>query len=342
MYEQKEIQLPLSDHPLMTYTDEAALLSVLYSDKRTLPWVYSNFINICSFVASPDYFMAFIYPNYGKPMLECCPECIEYSKIGRDVVSKSWHSVVDMLLDFIQLGYYTYLYCDSYYLSQLEVSSHFMHPTFVSGYDIDKQIFYLSDFKSGQYVYRTAPFQEMVDAYKNTILTKEWQTNSIRFFKLKKDINYTINKDLMILLFTDFLESKNSYGLFEKADYLCYGLNVYRSCIEFMNNKLTNPGYTDCRFVALFLKRAELMLERLNYLVNVSGMHMLQKAVQLFEEVRQSLNVAKNLVIKSNELKDFDDPNSYIKCINSALTRFSGALANEKSAAEIILNELAG
>lgn len=342
MLNEKKIKLPLKEHSLLTYTNEAALLSVLYTNPKTYPWIYSNFINLCSSILDTDTFITFFYPSYGRPMIESCPECVTYLKIERDIVRKSWGMVTNLLLDIIQLGYYSYFMYDQFYIpfTTSYQRHHSMHMLFVFGFDLENKTFNCADFINGQYIHRTATFEEIENAYQGyTGINEWWEDSSILVFKIKDNFEYKFNKKLLVLFLNDFLNSKNSFDVYEEPVHF-YGLEVYKRFIEYARYSFTNPVYLDIRFCGLVYRRMIFMVERLSFLVQIKELNDESAAIKLYKNTTNLAQMACNLIVKYNSYISTGNINGSKKYLGKVINIFENLLQDEKHAIETLIQEL--
>ena len=260
--EDKRNVIELAEPPVTTYPSVANILSLLWDrSEGVLPWLCDHFIQIIvrpnhmntygDFYdhADLDNYFRIIYGIPGLGWMRANSECARF-----DVFT-------DYIEHEIDNGYCLEACLDRYYLSFTKnyEKEHFIHSTFIYGYDKGRKEVYIADFWSmGKYEKKVVRYDEINLSMNNDYL--------INLFK-RHESKYELNKELMKKSFMDYYCSQDSFCKYEFSNQpynkgVIFGLEYY----DYMNNNLKRNEYPDIRLYHLIYDHKILMRNRLDYL----------------------------------------------------------------------------
>jgi len=252
----KSNTLPLIESPpIVTYQHHAFYLGILFTDKKSLPWFVSNYINLIydrreklkiNFVLGEEYFDM---------------DCFTYNKIGYDLSLDIFNSneLTEIIKRMIDGGYYVLGAFDEFFVPNRFASGkyHHAHDFLLYGYDDDDMSFQIigytdkNTYKKGQ-----LPFNELKSALYSV------RPNWVNFFKIKEDYDFIFDSHQVKKLLFDYLHSKASYG-HDPCDACSFGINA---TLDFVNELDDNLNLFDLRYFRLFWEHKKCMISRLEYL----------------------------------------------------------------------------
>ncbi|MCM3039555.1 hypothetical protein M3201_07560 [Paenibacillus motobuensis] len=329
------VQLPVWDPPLKGFLRWAYTLSITSAHEETIPWYYSNFIQLfCNkkFLESGrQYYIDFFRGkpnelNFNNPFLLTCS--VNYT-ILESLALESWPK---FFADQIRNGYYCVVFLDEAKLSPAAAyqKEPFPHHLFLYGFDWEVGVFYASMFdNTGVYRNLQIPFREFVDAVKSmrqllqNNLTADHHTY---FYKYEPHSPYPFDRTAAIDQLRDYLkgethlnrinynpDKEEAFGI-KVYDYL----QMYYDAAENDDSRLVERN--DVRHLHVLWEHKRMMSERIEYLVEeriipydgelVEGYKDISKRVlkmrdqYIRHEIRADKEVYKRLRLRFNELRD--------------------------------------
>lgn len=185
-----------------------------------LPWISDHFIQL---IMRPNYpyTTADFYDNADIDNYNCliynCP-FLKWMKNNCYTINGT--QFTDYIEYIINQGYYLEANLDHYYFtsSLYYDQKHFVHPTFIYGYDNDKQIIYTSDFYYGKgYIRQPISYSNI-----NLSLNNDYIINLYGY----QDAEYKFNFELMNTYLEDYLFSRDSMKKFVFS-HQEYNHNIY-------------------------------------------------------------------------------------------------------------------
>jgi len=306
-----QVCLPVEYPPITSFPSIANLLSILWVHKeRTLPWICDHYVQLIirpnhPVTRSDFYDQAdtdnFIINGYFCPFL---------GWLRNNQTTARFTDFTDYIEYQINHGYYMDACLDRFFLSCSNCynSRHFIHQSFIYGYDNDKKQVFISDFfDSGKYERKIVSYEEI----NNSIKGIDYHINLYKY----QDCNYEINLDLLKLSIADYLNCRDSLKKFQfsNPDYnknVLYGLDLYNYVIDvFCNEK-----HIDIRPFHILYDHKKMMKIRLDYLkkLNIFDSIMLELICKRNDSLIEKSLLLRNKVIKYN-LKHNNDLLSKIK-----------------------------
>jgi len=306
-----DISTPIID----TLQDYANVFSILMSHKTSVsPWIADHFIQICAINPhlSGKLSVHFIEEFTGgiKHSLQITCPFLDTCVLNRSLIPMSV-DVTSYTKNAIDQGYYFQLYLNQYHLpsSTNYGKGHYMHPTFIYGYDDYQQVFYISDFFKYIYSREIVPYFDYNNAfnsYCNPHFEKYWLDNIV----MTKFVPYQYDFDLSLMRnsLEEYLNAKKSQVMLSQENFLIdrkeytYGINMYDILREMSLDARNSNDFLDRRPFHLLLNHKQLFVFRIewlfknNYLTVAENDRMKTLVNKLYQ---QSLTL-RNMVLKYN------------------------------------------
>ncbi|WP_187355400.1 hypothetical protein ['Paenibacillus yunnanensis' Narsing Rao et al. 2020] len=260
---------------ITTYTQHAHILSILTCYENTYPWIFSNYIQL---FINKDYkhnWGDFYFPiPYELRPSDTCRYLIS-QKIDREVILKKWDSVIDFIIENIDSNYYVHIMMNYFYVpvSDRYKNVHKSHDMFVYGYDLDRRIFYISDFfKDGVYSQEEISFSDFDLAFtkKNLTNNPDYLNGMVYLYKFNKEFEYDFSIEGIInsinnYLFNEIPEYWKLYNYHNQIN-IDFGMQIYSTLKNYVNNTSDNEGSLDIRPFYLLYEHKRIATLRMKYL----------------------------------------------------------------------------
>lgn len=301
MKEQKKVckQLRINNPMLYTYTVLGAIFSV--AQEKDMAYFYNGFTQL-KYHEEWEMYVLEAHQN----LLEVCPflNTKHYSFAG----DASEEETIAQIIRFLEDDYYVYIFLDWHYLIPEEVNEAFAHTTLISGYDTNRNIFYVSDnLDNGRFVtievdmqvvakaFKSAWTASVGNAYDNDGSAHFSYLRTLTIFKYRDEVQVSFDKNLLKKELVAYLESRST-DVLEKIDSSLCGMNSYQILLDSINgNRKFKVGRRDYHMIYehkfLMCKRVEFLIER-GYIPN---------DLELLEQARRLMNgfeLVRNLSIK--------------------------------------------
>jgi hypothetical protein len=263
-----------------------------------MPWISDRFVQLLIRPNHPntiaDFYENaetdnFVLPGYFCPFLG-------WHRMNQTIAR--FNDFSDFITYQIQQGYYLEASLDRYYFSFYHHYhlSHFIHLTFIYGYDDEERCVYISDFfDSGKYVRKKVSFDEInksiegIDYY-------------INLYKVE-DFSYEINLEQLKTFISDYLSEMNSINKFQFSYQpmnrnIIYGLGFYSHILdEFMKKE-----YLDIRPFHILYDHKVINKIRIDYLTEtcIFDNDKSRTLHQLNEQIMEDTCFMRNMAIKYN------------------------------------------
>lgn len=306
--------LPLVTPPITTYPSIANILSLMWSKKnQILPWFSDHFIQIMVRLdhehtfgdfydhADIDNYYRIIYGLPGLGWMRTTREASHFSAFS------------EYIEKVISNGYGIEACIDRFYLKCTKnfQTKHFIHSTFIYGFDEIKREVYLADFwEDGKYGQRIASYEEIDASMNNDYL--------INLFKAYDD-EYEFDFLLMKRYVEDYIQARDSFDkfAFSNRDYnheVLFGIDYYK----FMIHSCTHYKEVDSRLFHLLFDHKTLMQYRIKYLISLNRFDnnlLTELLSDNADQIKKTL-VLRNSVLKYNVLGRDDIRDSICNHIN--------------------------
>lgn len=276
------VQLPVVNPPLKGFLRWAYTLSITSAHEETIPWCYSNFIQLfCNkkfLERGSQYYIDFFRGkpnelNFNNPFLLTCS--VNYT-ILQSLALEAWPQ---FFAEQIRSGYYCIVFLDESKLSPAASYQRdpFPHHLFLYGFDWGERVFYASMFdRTGVYRNLQIPFQEFEDAVhsmRQLLRDKLTADHHTYFYKYEPHSPYPFDRMAAIDQLRDYLngethlnrinynpDDKEAFGI-KVYDYL----QMYYDAVESDDPRLVERN--DVRHLHALWEHKRMMSERVKYLV---------------------------------------------------------------------------
>lgn len=298
--------------PITSYQSYANCLSILcyYDNENIWNYIFSSFIQLSAFAKHDKGFnMLDFYPRtiFNCPLLEC-------EQISRKDISSKANSIVEFIVNKINLGYYITLNIDTYYISIYKtfhkLKGVYPHDIYIWGYDLNDKVFYVSEFLS-KFEYTTVSFSELEQGYMNFKAIDSFSEDVGLI--MYKGGEYKLSLNTIIDLTKDYLFSNNSSKRLAPTQQFIYnsdthwGLDIYKLLKECIIK--SNSGYL-LRYLHILFDHKVLMSLRIKYLIEKKYILASDSILQQYELIKKQAMIIRNLAIKS---KVSDNPKYFYK-----------------------------
>ncbi|MFC5469145.1 hypothetical protein ACFPPD_10470 [Cohnella suwonensis] len=267
-------RLPLSDHDYVTYPNVAHLFSVIGNREETMPWVYTNFIQLVYFESLRKIDYTNKTDSFFDPLLFDCP-WLNIQFTHRDTISQAWNgSIVQFAIDSIDRGNYIYFVADQYYIrASAAYGNHtHNHDMFIYGYDkTTKKLNIADNLKYGKYIRTTCGFDEMEMAYAHADPDRDWFDSRVMSFAFKPKTYFQYERYL-VFDSVSVVHSLNRYiHSMKPASYMClentYGIAVYERVHEYLLALKQEREVIDIRLLHILYEHKKMMRRRIRYML---------------------------------------------------------------------------
>ncbi|MCR8645974.1 hypothetical protein NV379_25460 [Paenibacillus sp. N1-5-1-14] len=276
------VQLPLLDPPLKGFLRWAYTLSITSAHEETIPWYYSNFIQLsCTKRFLEDgrqFFLDFFRGkpnelNFNNPFLLTCS--VNYT-IMENLALGDWPQFI---ANQIQSGYYCVVFVDEARLSPSAAYQQepFPHHLFIYGFDLDDRVFHVSMFdRTGVYRNLRVSFEEFQDAVqsmRHLLREKLTADHHTYFYKYEPHSPYPFDKTAAIDQLRDYLNGETHLNRinYNPDEGEAFGIKVYDYLQMYYNAVQQGDsrlGYrVDVRHLHVLWEHKKMMSERIDYLI---------------------------------------------------------------------------
>lgn len=314
--------LPTREPPVKVYHFRAFPLSVTSNYSETLPWFYSNFIQLkCTseFIREKEMDFDFIAGDVfgGIPW-------IDYIKdIDKTMLNENMNDVCQFVIKNIDNGYYIYTFVDEFFIPDRSAyrKYHRMHDIMVYGYDASEKVFNVAGYNSKmKYAETKADFECFYNAFSSS---EPKRNDKIVLFKKIDDANYSFNIERVFEKLEDYLYSRDCSDKLEIYDFdgrtkrikylhqllktgnYVFGINVYDQLILFceaMKNKYVRP---DLRPFHCLWEHKSCMLERLRYLAGQNYIKNIDDLCNNYKLIELEALTIRNMMVRMMLIRDF-------------------------------------
>lgn len=277
------VQLPVLNPPLKGFLRWAYTLSITSAHEETIPWYYSNFIQLsCKKTFLEDgrqFYIDFFRGkpnelNFNNPFLLTCS--VNYT-ILEHLALDAWPQ---FFADQIRSGYYCVVFLDEAKLPPAAAyqKEPFPHHLFLYGFDWDNRIFDASMFDhTGVYRNVQIPFTEFLDAiHSMRHLLREGLTadHHTYFYKYEPHSPYPFDRIVALDQLHDYLNGETHLNRINYIpdDEQAFGIDVYDylqmyyDAVESNDPRLGDRN--DVRHLHVLWEHKKMMSERIAYLID--------------------------------------------------------------------------
>ncbi|MWV43349.1 hypothetical protein GRF59_06855 [Paenibacillus sp. HJL G12] len=277
------VQLPVLNPPLKSFLRWAYTLSITSAHKETVPWYYSNFIQLsCTKKFLEDGRQCYVdffrgkpnELNFNNPFLLTCS--VNYT-ILESLSLESWPQ---FFADQIRRSYYCIVFLDESRLSPAASyqKEPFPHHLFLYGFDWNERVFYASMFDStGVYRNLEISFQEFTDAIlsmRQLLQENREADHHTYFYKYEPHSPYPFDKRAVIDQLRDYLNGETRLNRinYNPDENEAFGVRVYDYLQMYYDAVQDNDprlgSRNDVRHLHVLWEHKKMMGERIEYLVD--------------------------------------------------------------------------
>lgn len=323
------VQLPLAQSPIIGFQYVAYGLGITLNDKESLPWFYSNYIQLVK--GNNFRFSMNFYPTWFNfnPFLDVQAFKKEIMKYGNINI----HSFIK---DCIDNQIYFYSSFDEFYVPH-RISygnRHFCHDFMIHGYDTAQQEYILIGYNEKQ-LYETTriSFAQFEEAFFSETAIIEYA----HLLSRKVGYKYDFNPQLVYEMLEDYFYCRNTSERYSKfSDVLTdkyWGLDIYKGLREYFNLLISNIARYDIRPLHICYEHKKCMVSRLQYMNDYGYISDYSYLHESYKNLETKSIVMRNLQLKYSATHD----NQYIDSIINILTEME---RKEKELLEILLDKV--
>jgi hypothetical protein len=300
-------KLPIRYPMITTYTQHAHLLSILTNYEQTLPWIFSNYIQVYANKHNERKWVDFYFPfPYELRPSDTC-KWIKSQKISRDFIGKKWDSIIDFIIDFINSDNYVHLMINCFYIPHyIEYRERdYIHDILVYGYDRNEESLYVADFfsQTQKYSFQKVSFADFTQAFLTHDLAKnrDYLKRLIYIYQFDSQCDYqyhTLNiiNSFKLYLSSNVLEYWDIYNQ-ENREQIIFGMDVFEILRIYLDNKMIKDETNiDIRPFYMLYDHKKIMTLRIQYLVEQR--HLKKDIINTFKEIETEALMIVNLLIK--------------------------------------------
>lgn len=303
-------RLPIVEPLVTAYPYHGNLLSILQANdvERTLPYILDNYVGLYISDFPHEMKMDFYVGLYWKN----CP-FIHYQRMDRTIINRKWASFSEFVIDYIDEGMYVYLLANHYYLppSSWYLENYCVHDLFISGYDLNKKVCYVSDnFLNGKYSTHEVKFEDLNRAYSSLRAEDDW-LYGVEAVKYRDSRVHWFDSVMIRNKLTKYINSSNLAlemrhpGEYWKTGYL-FGMSVYDKLLDhitWLEQQQTNTK--DIRPFHVLYEHKIVLQQLFNKLSDLGTLHSNDYKVPM-DEIIQKAYLLRNHYLKflrNNDMK---------------------------------------
>ena len=312
--------LPLTTPPKTSHLLLALPLSIALTDASTWNWYYSEFIQLYTFRDNNEQPMFLPYnatTDESYAPLEQFKFTPDRLKLDKDIVT--------FIKLMIRHEYYVCVFCNDFYISNMDVDYQRIHEILINGYDDEKSIFNVYAYVGPKLKKIEVSYQEFLNAYYSEF-TKDLP-NTIILYRKRKNQTYSLNIEKIKWHLLDYIEGVDTSIREKPHDAGLYntrwGIDTYDEILvmyTYFYNEYEYFPYTD---IYCFLEHKNDNVNRIKYLEKNSSLSYNAEIMNSLESVKNNATLMLNLQIKANHhiANDAFKKDIFFNKIESIITR---------------------
>lgn len=257
---------------------------------------------------------AYHYPSHGGTCFvmtpswlatKYCPFIIE-SFLDRNVYKNFGMSVTDFIKIWLDLKNYIYLVVDAASFTASKKESYFPHDIFISGYDDEKEVFFVHDFLFDlRFSCVEIPYEEFEKAFHNLLPENDYineANGGITLWRFNEKGEYSFNFKLVKKEIKNYYHSVNVHirenfarnEVSESHKESKYGISVY----EFLSHELKMKKRYCISLFHDFYEHKLLMVERLSYINEMLHNANLSEFIKTYSQLKDNMYACSMLMIR--------------------------------------------
>ncbi|MFC5469000.1 hypothetical protein ACFPPD_09720 [Cohnella suwonensis] len=319
--------LPIATPDLTSYAHLAYHLSILYTDKDALRWVYANFIQL---YVKDDVMVDYYTQN---PDCSLVPSIGGSPRMTKNLIRRFSPSFTDFVRQCIDEGYYLSTFVDEFYIPGTVAYRNRSnnHGIFIYGYDDGSRMFHVSAFLSNQsYGDTLVSYEDMEQGFQGIEPRPFHYTFYTHLYKLNELYKpfFGFYAPWVMEQMDDYLHAKPSdrrMRAFEetKTPSFIWGMDIYDWMRNKIERQMARETMIDHRPFYVLWEHKRMMNRRLAYMETNDFYVCSTEVLEGYRKVEQAALLIRNLKLKF--LMSFD--NRYLEQLIARL----GALKAEES-----------
>ncbi|MCM3444735.1 hypothetical protein [Metabacillus halosaccharovorans] len=300
--------LPMGKAVINVHSHHAFAFSIM-TDEISLPWIYSNYINIHAFpsIENGD-FIHFCTSSRFQDV-----PYIFLSRLHHSQVKRWFSDILEFIIDSINNEYYINTVVDEFYITGTKAYQkyHFTHNVLVHGYNSNTKTIKIAGFFSDppQYSFnKDIDYEEFKLAFKyskpiNNALNSTVELIKYPYFESPNNHFYKLDKKIVIESIENFLNSKKVPRIMVPSVNInyeaVYGLQVY----ALLEDYLLKGKKIHMKAFQTLLNHKYIMLLRIKYMIENGYIEDI-KVFTLYKKVSSEMEIIHNLRLKYLIIKD--------------------------------------
>ncbi|WP_027084540.1 hypothetical protein [Cohnella panacarvi] len=312
-------QLPVVKPYISAYKHHALPLSILSYYEENESWICNHYLQLYQrFDFNENVHWLDFYLFDEIPIRSSTIPWLDHTQtIHIDYLKRPIH---EFLIDVIDQGSFIYVIHDDYYMphSFSYNQGHFKNNLLITGYDLDKQCFYVYDYANttrGQLQVNEVPFRLMEKS-----IASEHAWNVLTLFTYQSDYRHQLQLELAYRLLQDYVTSSNSSQdlllIRDPPEKRAFGISVYEQIKRFLHghsdliNTLHLPFY-------VFHEHKASVGKLMDNLINKYDNPEIRRLRAEYESVIRDAGFMKTIILKYMLKPDFDIAKSIIPILDS-------------------------
>ncbi|TYP79312.1 hypothetical protein [Paenibacillus methanolicus] len=297
--------LPIATPDLISYAHLSYFLSILYTDKDALRWVYSNYIQLYVRHWSEGSMVDYYTQN---PEIHQVPPLSGAPRLTRDVVNRWSPSFTEFARRSIQDGFYVIAFVDDYDIPGTVAYQNRSnaHGLMINGFDDDSRKFHVSAYLTNQsYGQTLVGYDEMEKAYQGVGSKPFFYTDYVFLYQLNEFVKsrYPFQLPWVMEQLEDYLYAKPSNRrmiAFEETSDLppTWGIETFDWIIRESERQLAGESFLDHRPFYVLWEHKKMMNRRLAYMEQQGYFAFSGEAAAEYRAVEQTAMLVRNLKFK--------------------------------------------
>ncbi|USB33496.1 BtrH N-terminal domain-containing protein [Paenibacillus sp. YPG26] len=297
--------LPIATPDLTSYAHLSYFLSIMYTDKDALRWVYSHYIQLhvrhWSDTSMVDYFTQ-------NPDVHLVPTVGGSPRLNRGFVKRWAPSFGEFVRRSIDDGQYVVTFVDDYYIPGTVAYQNRSNPhgLMIYGYDDDSRMFHVSAYLANQsYGNTLVSYDDMEMAYQGIDPDPFNYTGYLHLYRLNETFKslYPFQVPWVMEQMEDYLYARPSSRrllAFEEPHDIppTWGIETYDWMIHESERQLARQTFVDHRPFYVLWEHKKMMNRRLAYMEEEGYFTFSGEVAAEYREVEQSAMLARNLKLK--------------------------------------------
>jgi hypothetical protein len=319
------VRLPIIEDPwIQTYQIRNYELGIV-QDKT--PWIYSKYIN-CYYDPDEEDCFNHCVSSGGRFFIKDGALLGQKFIFDKSIFSLGIINFVDWIKNFLKKNWYILCYVDEFYIKAKGVykTCHYRHTLLIYGFDDKTRVLYAIGYdKEKKYEKFQVSFNEFEQAIDVHFDRKKEQFNprniekiEFNIVKINPEFKFVFNLKELYTSLSDYIDSVDSFN--PNLNKLIYGIECEREFQKYVYAELYKKTYyLDPRYSRLFMELKEIMVRRLDYLIEIEVVP--EDIVDSYKGIVKDQVLVHMLFMKYNVTHKEDSLKKIVAIINSIIER---------------------